>query len=233
MIMPNNITSTSWLLKADGAYDGHIMTVKSDRSVGSVWGEKSYDCLLSPFWLFGWAYPEEPDCVCTERMLFVHEHWTGGWLCVGWWFTGDSEEVCCWCKLWARHWHSCCVFCYACKTNIKKVRFKFVLSLSLQLTCTLWCIYSSSICFTHVEAWPVKATYRESASAVEQMIKEERWVTLSEVVNTLWVGVAILDRIIREYLNMSAVNAHCMPRMLTSDMMEDWVRCLEENLELL
>jgi len=114
-------------------------------------------------WLFGWAYPEETDCVCMERMLCVYKDWTGGWLCVGWWFTGDSEEVCCWCKLWARHWHSRCVFCCACKTNIKKVRFKFVLSLSLQLTCTLWCIYSSSICFTHVEAWPVWKQLMEKA----------------------------------------------------------------------
>lgn len=74
---------------------------------------------------------------------------------------------------------------------------------------------------SHYLGHSVEATFEENIGAVEQITKKDQWVTMLKIANTLGVGLAMVDRIIREHCNMLNVCACCVPRMLMLEMKQN------------
>ena len=79
----------------------------------------------------------------------------------------------------------------------------------------------------------MQAFSEENVTAVECIIKDDRRVTVLEIAHTMGVGLATIDGIIHEHLNMSKVCARLVPKMLTPEMKDSRVRSSEESLELM
>ena len=74
----------------------------------------------------------------------------------------------------------------------------------------------------------MQAFSEENVTAVECIIKDDRRVTVLEIAHTMGVGLATIDGIIHEHLNMSKVCARLVPKMLTPEM-KDSVQQISEK----
>ena len=80
---------------------------------------------------------------------------------------------------------------------------------------------------------PVTSTTSETIEAVENIVMEDRRVTIRQIEDTLGISFGSVGTILHEHLGMNKVCARWVPRMLTPEMKNQRIQCSEENIQLM
>ena len=80
---------------------------------------------------------------------------------------------------------------------------------------------------------PVTSTTSETIEAVENIVAEDRRVTIRQIEATLGISFGSVGTILHEHLGMNKVCARWVPRMLTPEMKNQRIQCSAENLQLM
>lgn len=79
---------------------------------------------------------------------------------------------------------------------------------------------------------PASAVTQENIELVEQLVADDRRITVAELCACVAIGRAAIDTILHEHLHVTKVTARWVPRLLTPDMKRQRVECSRQLLGL-